>query len=253
MNKKLYNNILSSIYNEITEQFNVNDLDFTDYDDQDNTTNSIYNKVTVDPFEIYGKILNNMQVEIYDYEIINLNDYVSVVNPKSKEDMYCVIEFYSTFYPNDSLNWLDVSHIIDMSDMFYCTTYNGDISQWNVSNVTNMNAMFQSSYFNNDISGWDVSHVETMSSMFAKSKFNSDISGWDVSHVEAMSFMFHKSVFDKNISGWDVSNVKNMQYMFAESAFTGDISQWDVSNVQTYTGIFKKSKIPTSCMPEIFK
>ena len=33
MNKKLYNNILSSIYNEITEQFNVNDLDFTDYDD----------------------------------------------------------------------------------------------------------------------------------------------------------------------------------------------------------------------------
>lgn len=44
-----------------------------------------------------------------------------------------------------------------MSDLFYYSEFNGDISKWDVSNVENMNSMFEESSFNGDISKWDVS------------------------------------------------------------------------------------------------
>jgi surface protein len=39
-----------------------------------------------------------------------------------------------------------------MSDMFYRSAFNGDISKWDVSNVRNMSRMFEESDFNRDIS-----------------------------------------------------------------------------------------------------
>jgi surface protein len=39
-----------------------------------------------------------------------------------------------------------------MSDMFYHSAFNGDISKWDVSNVINMRSMFEESDFNRDIS-----------------------------------------------------------------------------------------------------
>jgi surface protein len=39
-----------------------------------------------------------------------------------------------------------------MGDMFYCSKFDGDISQWDVSNVTDMRGMFMFSKFNRDIS-----------------------------------------------------------------------------------------------------
>jgi surface protein len=67
-----------------------------------------------------------------------------------------------------------------MSNMFFSSKFNGDISQWNVSNVTNMDRTFVKSQFNGDISKWDVSKVEGMVGMFKNSKFNGDISNWTV-------------------------------------------------------------------------
>jgi surface protein len=53
-----------------------------------------------------------------------------------------------------------------MIGMFYRTSFNGDISEWNVSNVTSMRFMFNDTSFNGDISGWNVSSVTEMRATF---------------------------------------------------------------------------------------
>ena len=51
-----------------------------------------------------------------------------------------------------NLNWIDVSGIKSMQEVFFYSKFNGDISKWDVSNVTNMRAMFEGSLFDGDIS-----------------------------------------------------------------------------------------------------
>ena len=248
--KKLLNSIDRELKNVIIEQFNANDLDFSDDADYNIT---IFNKATVDPYRIY-KIMTDTkidikQMKIEDWEIQQLNDLVSVVKVKNTyKELLSIVMTYIYKYPTDSMNWLDVSDVTHMSYLFDVSysnvenVYNGDISKWDVSNVKNMSRMFGNTIFNGDISQWNVSNVENMSEMFINSKFNGDISEWNVSNVENMSQMFYNSVFNRDISKWDVSNVKYMSYMFEKSNFNQDISKWDVSNVIHMYNMFYKSK-----------
>ena len=89
----------------------------------------------------------------------------------------------------DDVTKVCTSLITDMSNMFYQTTFNQDISTWDVSNVTDMTVCLSSLSFNQDISSWDVSNVTDMSYMFDSSPFNQDISSWDVSNVTDMSYV----------------------------------------------------------------
>ena len=181
-------------------------------------------------------INKRLQDDLKEYRdnLSNIKQYESSpVQPKDLDELKEIVEYtIQRKGPNCDLNFIDVSNITDMSELFYGTKFDGDISKWDVSNVTNMCRMFQGCPFNGDISKWNVSSVENMAAMFFKSSFNRDISKWDVSNVENMNYMFYTSKFNRDISKWDVSNVTNMKGMFQQSEFNGDISKWDVSNVE---------------------
>ena len=125
--------------------------------------------------------------------------------PKTKKELRQILKGrISIEGPDCNLNDIDTSLITDMSFLFYKSSFNGSISNWNVSNVKEMTAMFRSSEFNGDISNWDVSTVESMEAMFAFSKFDGDISKWDTSKVTNMYWMFAGSEFNKDISDWNI-------------------------------------------------
>ena len=195
MNKKSYDRMLSSIGKEvkqvINEQFNIGNMDFNNIKQKPNK--NIFNKKPIDVNEIYNKILKNQAT---DEEIRLLNDMPSVIKSKDKAELVKVIKFYSENYSEDSLNWLDVSGITDMSELFKETNYNGDISEWNTSNVTNMSWMFYyAESFNQPIGDWDVSNVTEMFGMFKYAKvFNQHIGNWDVSKVTDMEGMFRGAI-----------------------------------------------------------
>lgn len=149
----------------------------------------------------------------------------------------CSIVFNATDTPN-------LSNVTSMIGMFYYSTFNSDIGDWDVSHVTNMAAMFrQAPTFNQDISSWDVGNITDMRFMFdGASSFNQDIGNWDVSNTTDMTAMFDSaSSFNQNISNWDVSNVTNMLGLFVGSSFNQDIGVWDVSNVTNMSQMFGAS------------
>ena len=198
------------------------------------------------------KLINAREhLENYQYELLkNVRGFIKV---EDKQELMEIIRYAMEQFGNKcSLNWIDVSHINNMSYLFYTNMnasfnfdyeeFNGDISEWDVSNVTDMSYMFYMSKFNGDISKWDVSNVTDMEGMFNSAQFNGDISKWDVSNVITMSRMFRNSVFTGDISNWDVGNVKDMHNMFIRAIFNGDISKWDVSKVKNMKQMFYKSK-----------
>ena len=145
----------------IKEQFSISELDFSDNEQEYgvNIFNKEYNH------RYYYMILDGTVTE---YEIKELNSLVGVAVPKDKEELRKIIEFYSENYIECSLNWLDVSGITDMSELFKDINYNGDINKWDTSNVTNMKEMFHDTLeFNQPIGSWDVSNVTDMCGMFA--------------------------------------------------------------------------------------
>ena len=92
---------------------------------------------------------------------------------------------------------LDVSHIEDLSKLFYGIAYGVKtlyLSGWKTSGVKDMHAMFFNckNLESLDVSGWNTSKVWDMNYMFwcCQSLESLDLSGWDTSNVIGMSGMF---------------------------------------------------------------
>ena len=147
-------------------------------------------------------VLVNSWGRAQSFYIFDINQDIDIEECKAKE---CY-----------DLSKLDTSEITDMSQLFYYSEFNGDISNWDISNVTNMNMMFYNAFnFNSDLSKWDVSNVTSMEGTFLRAKkFNSDIGNWNISNVKNMSSLFsYVENFNSDISKWNLENI-DCDYMF---------------------------------------
>jgi surface protein len=125
----------------------------------------------------------------------------------------------------------DVSNVQNMLQMFFQTSFDGDISNWDVSSVVNMRGMFWGTPFNQDISSWNVSSLENMQLIFnSANQFNQDISSWDVSNVTNFRGAFRQTNnFDQNLGLWDVSSAQNMTIMFNGSGISNESAAKTIS------------------------
>ena len=165
-----------------------------------------------------------------DSIIKSLEKETAIYRPNDKWKIMKITRSYIEVAGNEcSLNWLDVSNILDFSGIFYNSKFNGDISKWDVSKAMNLSLMFKHSKFNGDISNWDVSNCADFSGMFAFSIFNGDISKWNMKSATDISEMFTGSEFDGYINDWNVSNVQYADHIFKDMKHQNiDISKWDL-------------------------
>ena len=75
--------------------------------------------------------------------------------PKTKAELKHMIEAEISKNGNEcSLNHINVNEINDMSNLFYMSSFNGDISNWDVSSVINMDFMFNNGPLQNNPPKW---------------------------------------------------------------------------------------------------
>ena len=136
-----------------------------------------------------------------------------------------------------NLNWLDISNVTMLDQLFNINTFNRqyifwDVSDWDTSHVTSMVGTFNGCKDICDLSKWDTSKVTSMVNMFYEcSTFNGNISNWDVSKVTRFDSMFYGcSSFNQDISNWDISSAENLSYMFYNCRkFNQPIQKWNIT------------------------
>ena len=108
--------------------------------------------------------------------------------------------------PEDELIHLwDASSVVSMSEVFYCSSFNQPIGDWQVHSVTDISYMFSSAdLFDQPIGDWQVHFVTDMSYMFTvATSFDQPIGDWQVQEVTGMWGMFRLATsFDQCLSSW---------------------------------------------------
>ena len=152
--------------------------------------------------------------DAFKYKVKDFNELTNIIADIKQQ-------LYKDKVDAFNLNWLDISNVTMLDQLFNVGTFNRqyifwDVSDWDTSHVTSMIGTFNGCKDICDLSKWDTSKVTSMVNMFYEcSTFNGNISNWNVSKVTRFDSMFYGcSSFNQDISNWDISSAENLSYMF---------------------------------------
>ena len=193
-----------------------------------------------DARKIREQLLKGMVVSDDDLELVCQDAFKYKVKDFS-ELVHIIADIKQQLYKDKvdafNLNWLDISNVTMLDQLFNINTFNRqyifwDVSDWDTSHVTSMAGTFNGCKDICDLSKWDTSKVTSMVNMFyGCSTFNGNISNWDVSKVKRFDSMFYGcSSFNQDISKWDISSAENLSYMFYNCRkFNQPIQKWNIT------------------------
>ena len=193
-----------------------------------------------DAKKIHEQLLKGMVVSDDDLELVCQDAFKYKVKDFS-ELVHIIADIKQQLYKDKvdafNLNWLDISNVTMLDQLFNVGTFNRqyifwDVSDWDTSHVTSMVGTFNGCKDICDLSKWDTSKVTSMVNMFYDcSTFNGNISNWDVSKVTRFDSMFYGcSSFNQDISNWDISSAENLSYMFYNCRkFNQPIQKWNIT------------------------
>ena len=168
--------------------------------------------------------------DAFKYKVKDFNELTNIIADIKQQ-------LYKDKVDAFNLNWLDISNVTKLNQLFNVGTFNRqyifwDVSDWDTSHVTSMIGTFNGCKDICDLSKWDTSKVTSMVNMFYEcSTFNGNISNWDVSKVKRFDSMFYGcSSFNQDISNWDISSAENLSYMFYNCRkFNQPIQKWNIT------------------------
>ena len=193
-----------------------------------------------DARKIREQLLKGMVVSDDDLELVCQDAFKYKVKDFS-ELVHIIADIKQQLYKDKvdafNLNWLDISNVTMLDQLFNVGTFNRqyifwDVSDWDTSHVTSMVGTFNGCKDICDLSKWDTSKVTSMVNMFyGCSTFNGNISNWNVSKVTRFDSMFFGcSSFNQDISNWDISSAENLSYMFYNCIkFNQPIQKWNIT------------------------
>lgn len=168
--------------------------------------------------------------DAFKYKVKDFSELVHIIADIKKQ-------LYKDKVDAFNLNWLDISNVTMLDQLFNVGTFSSqyifwDVSDWDTSHVTSMTGTFNGCKDICDLSKWDTSKVTSMVNMFYDcTTFNCNISNWDVSKVTRFDSMFYGcSSFNQDISNWDISSAENLSYMFYRCRkFNQPIQKWNIT------------------------
>ena len=193
-----------------------------------------------DARKIREQLLKGMVVSDDDLELVCQDAFKYKVKDFN-ELVHIIADIKQQLYKDNvdafNLNWLDISNVTMLDQLFNVGTFNRqyifwDVSDWDTSHVTSMVGTFNGCKDICDLSKWDTSKVTSMVNMFYEcSTFNGNISNWNVSKVTRFDSMFYGcSSFNQDISNWDISSAENLSYMFYNCIkFNQPIQKWNIT------------------------
>ena len=90
--------------------------------------------------------MKSFKQHIYEKLKVSSSSHKYTLFPTTKDELKQMIKDEISKNGNEcSLNHIDVTRITDMTDLFFRSKFNGDISGWDVSKVKDMDEMFYGS------------------------------------------------------------------------------------------------------------